>query len=193
MARIAQKQLFGWEEIEVLGDLERLHLVLDSLPDERLMELLEKKRGRGRDDYPVRAVWNSILAGVVYQHRSLAGLRRELSRNGQLRQLCGFEALKGQEAVPPAWVYTRFLRLLMQEDAEVQAIFERLVERLGQELEDFGKVLAIDGKAISSHGNKRKDNARRQSDGRRDLDADVGVKTYRGRREDGSLWVTVKS
>ncbi|MBW2051954.1 MAG: DDE transposase, partial [Deltaproteobacteria bacterium] len=70
MAIIPQKKLFGWEEIGELGDLERLRLVLEHLPDEGLMEVLEKGRGKGRDDYPVRAVWNSILAGIVFQHDS---------------------------------------------------------------------------------------------------------------------------
>ena len=62
MASIAQKQLFCWSDIEELGDLERLMLVFESLPDEELMRRLEAERGRGRDDYPVRPVWNSLLA-----------------------------------------------------------------------------------------------------------------------------------
>lgn len=193
MAIIAQKQLFGWKAIEELGDLHRLRLVLEYLPDEPLMERLEKQRGRGRDDYPVRAVWNSILAGVVFEHRSLAGLCRELRRNGQLRQLCGFDALKGQDAVPPAWVYTRFLKLLMAHQGALEKMFEALVEQLREVLPGFGQTLAIDGKAIRSHGNKRREDAEVKVDGRRDIDADMGVKTYRGRREDGSLWEKMKS
>jgi hypothetical protein len=108
VATIPQKQLFGWQEIQELGDLERLRLVLDHLPDESLMEELERRRGRGRNDYPVRAVWNSVLAGVVFQHQSIEHLRRELSRNGQLRQLCGFDLHKGLDAVPEPWAYSRF-------------------------------------------------------------------------------------
>jgi len=65
MAIIPQKQLFGWQEVDELGDLQRLLLVLNYLPDEELMKKLEQERGRGRDDYPIRAVWNSILA--VYE------------------------------------------------------------------------------------------------------------------------------
>ncbi|NLA07467.1 MAG: transposase, partial [Firmicutes bacterium] len=49
MAIIPQKQLFKWDEIEELGVLERLRLVLDCLPDEELMRVLEKKRGKGRN------------------------------------------------------------------------------------------------------------------------------------------------
>ncbi|WP_035180243.1 transposase, partial [Heyndrickxia coagulans] len=91
MAIIPQMSLFTWKEIEILGDLDRLRLVLDYMPDEAFMQSLEKKRGKGRNDYPVRAMWNSILAGIVFQHESIEKLRRELSRNGQLREMCGFE------------------------------------------------------------------------------------------------------
>ena len=52
MAIIPQGRLFGWEEIEELGDLERLRLVIEHMPDEELMRELESKRGNGRDDYP---------------------------------------------------------------------------------------------------------------------------------------------
>ncbi len=69
------------------------------------MRTLEAARGCGRDDYPVRALWNSVLAGIVFQHPTIESCR-ELSRNGQLRVLCGFA---GPHA-PPASVYTRFLR-----------------------------------------------------------------------------------
>ncbi|MDQ0340586.1 hypothetical protein J2S00_003410 [Caldalkalibacillus uzonensis] len=95
MAIIQQMSLFEWEEIEQLGDLERLLLVLENMPDEPLMQMLEKARGRGKNDYPIRAMWNSVLAGIVFQHESIESLRRELGRNGQLRHLCGFEGQVG--------------------------------------------------------------------------------------------------
>ena len=82
-----QKNLFGWQELEEIGDLSRLQLVLETLDDESFMQRLEKDRGNGRDDYPVRAVWNSLLAAVVCQHQSIESLRRELSRNGDLVRL----------------------------------------------------------------------------------------------------------
>src|SRR5690625_5455849 len=87
MAIIPQINLFSWEEIEDLGDLKRLKLVIEHLPDEPLMKLLEKKRKNGRNDYPIRAIWNTILAGIVFEHKTIESLRRELSRNAQLRHL----------------------------------------------------------------------------------------------------------
>ncbi len=78
MAVIYQKSLFSWEQFEGTGDLERLKMVLMVLPDEDLMLKLEEDRKGRRDDYPIRAVWNSIIAGVVFQHKNIESLRREL-------------------------------------------------------------------------------------------------------------------
>jgi hypothetical protein len=188
MARILQQELFSWQEVNELGDLERLKLVIDHLPDEELMEHLEWERRNGRDDYPVRAVWNSMLAGVVYEHDSVASLCRELLRNAQLRQLCGFDVAKGDGAVPPAWVYTRFMGTLMAHQELIDGIFDRLVDSLGELLPEFGRHLGADSKPIWSHARRRGQGER---DGRRELDADWGMKTYRGERADGTLWEKV--
>ena len=83
MAIISQKNLFSWKEVEAISDLDlsavaqagRLSLVLEAIGDEGLMQILEKKRKGKRDDYPIRAVWNSILAGIVYQHVSIESFR----------------------------------------------------------------------------------------------------------------------
>jgi hypothetical protein len=190
MPIIPQQELFSWEEIEELGDLERLRLVLAHLADEGLMRQMEKERGRGRDDYPVRAVWNSILAGVVFGHDSIESLRRELKRNGQLRKLCGFSSLKGVAAVPPEWAYTRFLKNLMRHMGLIEGMFDALVDRVCEVLPGFGGALAVDGKGIDTHARRRK---KGDPDGRRDVDADWGVKSYMDERGDGALWQKVKS
>ena len=61
-------------------------------------------------------------------------------------------------------------------------------------LPEFGSVLAVDGKGIETHARARKQgDVPQEPDGRRDVDADWGVKKYQGEREDGSLWQKVKS
>jgi len=182
MAIIPQLHLFGWREIEELGDLERLRLVLEYMRDEKLMRQLERERYKGRDDYPVRAMWNSILSGIVFQHESIEKLRRELARNGQLREMCGFFNNK----VPPAWVYTRFFKKLFKHEEEIDNIIDKLVKELQELLPDFGKHLAIDSKAIPSFA--KRENKKLTADGRRDTDADYGRKEYRGRDKDGKPW-----
>jgi len=37
------------------------------MPDEAFMKKLEKERGKGRDEYPVRAMWNAL--GESYRLR----------------------------------------------------------------------------------------------------------------------------
>ena len=184
MAILPQKQLFSWQEIEVLGDLERLVLVFEYMPDEKLMQQLERRRGQGRDDHPVRGMWNALLAGIVYQHCSAESLLRELRRNGQLRVVCGLKK------APTSSAFSRFLSCLLDMEAEVTAIFERLVKELIELLPDFGENLGIDGKAIDTHAKAHKES--KPDDGRRDNDADYGVKTYRGKNEDGTKWEKVK-
>lgn len=185
MAIIPQMSLFSWTDLEELGDLDRLRLVMDYLPDHKLMEILEKERRNGRDDYPIRAVWNTILAGVVFEHKSIESLRRELGRNAQLRWLCGLDGF----VVPPAYVYSRFMKKLFLHEKEIEGIFQTLVSQISEVLPDFGKSLAIDGKAIPSFANGK--NKKTQADGRRDTDADYGKKVYKGKREDGSMWQKV--
>ncbi len=196
MAIIAQRPIFGWDEVESLGDLERLNLVLGSLPDEELMSKLEVRRGkRGRDDYPVRAMWNALIAGVVFQHPTVASLLREVSRNGQLRLVCGFWARRKRSLVPNAWVFSRFLASVMKHIDLVEAMFDRLVEEIAEVLPDYGEHLAIDGKALASHAAGRpEEHEGKQDPGlRRDSDAEWGVHAHRGTREDGTRWEKIKT
>ena len=66
MATIPQQRLFSWNTVESSSDLDRLRMVFSAIPDEDLMQAMEAARGKGRDDYPVRVMWNSVLAGIVF-------------------------------------------------------------------------------------------------------------------------------
>lgn len=192
MATIIQPSVFSWKDIEADSDLNRLRLVLSVLPDEDFVCLLEQLRGRGRDDYPIRPTWNAMLAGIVFQHPSAASLLRELRRNGELRDVCGFDPLLGAAAVPSGDAFGRFLALVMDHLDELLEIFHRLVEMLTTKLPRLGEKLAADSKAIRSWGRPvRDEDKRQQPDRRRDADADWGTKTYKGVREDGNQWERV--
>ncbi|MCY4343057.1 MAG: transposase [Gammaproteobacteria bacterium] len=60
---------------------------------------MEAKRGFGRCEYPVRAMWRALVAGVVFGHVSSASLLRELGRNPTLLAACGFDPL-GCQSLP---------------------------------------------------------------------------------------------
>jgi hypothetical protein len=218
MAIIPQAYLLNWHEIDAASDLDRLRLVFGAMPDESLMKILEQERGKGRDEFPIRPVWNSILAGVVFQHLSIASLRRELCRNAELRQLCGFDPLLGEGSIPTDSAYSNFFECVMRHEDKIRGMFHVLVEKLRSHLPDLGKCLAIDGKALPSFGKPRKDkqsddgdrsddagqqesaeadknsqaaDSAEELDRRGEHDANWGVKTYRGKRKDGTAWEKV--
>ena len=214
------KLLFSWEDVDSLPDLRRLRLVLDWLPDEPVIEALRARRGRGRDDYPVDAMWRALVAGVVFQHASVESLLRELGRNPGLLSVCGFDPLPRQakprrevradpgtgaatvvelpaparSPVPRAWNFTRFLEAVEAVESEtgcVTGMIDELRDRLKEALPDFGKHLGYDGKAIESHSTGRRN---RETGKTSDPEADWGKHETRGvDKKTGEAWTKVKS
>ena len=214
----AHTVLFSWSDVEQLPELRRLELVLEALPDEELVSSLEATRGRGRDDYPVRAMWRAVVAGVVFGHRSTASLVRELGRNPALLAVCGFEALPRQsrprrcvervdgvsrvvsesaacrDSVPSHWNFSRFVRRLVELEART-GVFEAMMRCLGEQLRealpDFGEHLGYDGKAVPSHSTGR---VSARTGAASDRDADWGRHETRGvDGRTGRAWTKVKS
>ena len=185
MASIPQLSLYRWEnDINILGDLERLHLVLDNLPDENLMRKLESHRRCGRNDFPVRAMWNMQIAKFIFGHDTQESVIRELNRNVQLRYICGFENNK----IPQGHNVSRFQDLLAEYHDEVEAIFAELSNTISEHLEDYGTATALDSKWIHSKANRNSTN--KKPDGRSETDATKGKKTYSGVHKDGTPWST---
>jgi hypothetical protein len=180
--------MFSWEsEIEILGDLERLKLVLENLPDEEFVRKLEKERGRGRNEYPIRAMWNAVIAMIVLGHPRYADFIRELNRNVQLRFMCGFECIS---KVPGPDNMSRFVTKLEAHQEDIMGIFLKQSELLYERLPDFGECLAIDSKWVWSPANRR--SKQKNPDGRSETEAEWGVKSYSWTNEDGSDGASVK-
>ena len=179
---IQEKTIFDYMEIEILGDLERLVLCLDNVDDEELCRKLENERGNGRNDFPVRVMLNLTYAIKIFGHRSIESFRRELSRNSQLRKVCGLKDEdylylgKRKTLIPKARVFTLFFKKLEKYQEELDEIFEQDVKYMYDNVEDFGRDCALDGKLIDSYA--KKENKNTLEDGRRDLDADWTCKTY---------------
>jgi len=220
MATIVQPLLFTWDAIEAKSDLERFYLVRDNLPDEQMVIAIEQIRGNGRDDFPVRAMWNAVLAGIVFQHESIESLIRELSRNPSLLAACGFDPtpiIRQPEAilqrdeqtgkmkvirsnahapyyqVPLSWNFSRFLKNVIALEDEQKMISEmvrKLREDLMAALPDFGKHLGYDGKSIDSYSTGQQNRETGQTS---DPDANWGKHETKGVDKDGNLWKKVKS
>jgi hypothetical protein len=184
---LSQISMFSWEnDVENLGDLKRLIFVLDNLPDTELMWALKADRGNGRNDYPVRAMWNMLIAMVVFGHAKFADIIREMNRNAQLRNLCGFESGK----TPAAVNVSRFVAKVESHQIDLLKMFTSLSDKLYEQLPDFGAQLAIDSKWTWSFANRK--STRKNPDRRSETEADWGTKTYSGVHPDGRAWSTTK-
>jgi hypothetical protein len=192
-AIVSQITFFDYNEIEVLGDLERFRLALAGIKDEHLMCLLEKKRGKGRNEYPVRVMWNLMIAQKVFGHDRVSSLCRELSRNSQLRKICGlndydYESGKRKHLVPPPRVFSGFNKMLIEFQDEINAIFDEQVLELFELLPGFGETTTGDGKYLDSYAKKKPKHEQATTDNRTENDAKWSVKEYhymdsRGKRQ----------
>ena len=90
MAMISQISIFDNTEVyDNLGDLERVKLILENIPDEKLLETIRKgKDVKGRKGITLEALMNIYWAKKILQRRTIAQMLRELSRNSQLRKIC---------------------------------------------------------------------------------------------------------
>ncbi len=207
--------LLSWSHVESLDDLERLRRVLDALPDGALIAALEKRRGKGRNDYPVAAMWRALVAGMVFQHPSIEALLRELNRNPALLDACGFHpvpmrgkrtlvrdpqstvihVIRGKErsSIPSSHNVSRFVASLLKVEEE-EGLLSRMVIDLRHHLmdliDDFGVRLGCDGKAIASKSTGVVNTTTGETS---DRDANWGRHETRGVNAAGKTWTKVKT
>ncbi len=177
MKIITQLSTFDYEEIEILGDLERCKLLIDNVPDEKIVNKLLEIRGKGRNDYPIIPLWNSILIMPLIECSTVEQLRRELSRNSDLRKLCGFndaDYYYGKcKLVPPPKAYTNLFKNLKKIETLLKECFNELRVFMYDNLKDFGRDTGEDGKIFLS---KAKKPCETEADGRSEMDADYTFK-----------------
>ena len=207
MKIITQISLFDDTQNENLGDLERLQKVFDNLPDEKLIKKLKEKRVKGRNEWPVEAMWNSFIESFIFDHDSVASLLRELNRNIQLRIICGFQphiysVLTGKKdkygkriresrykLALTASAYTNFLNNLKECEDELREMFDTLVKYMYENLNGFGEIIAADGKAIQSYARRISE---KNSDNIGERDANWCQKNYTTTKPDGEKVVKTK-
>ena len=208
---------FSWEQVDRLSDLNRLELVLDALPDGDIIRALEAARRNGRNEYPVRAMWRALIAGIVFGHPSIESLIRELNRNSSLLGMCGFSPVPVQRRArygiepdtggaevkvinlplrtpaPRSFNFSRFLSNVVKLE-ERQGVISRMIEEMRGELmrllPDFGEHLGYDGKAIESHCTGQRN---RKTGETSDPEADWGKHETTGVDSNGKQWTKIKT
>jgi IS5 family transposase len=179
MSYIRQELLFTYEEfVGDHDDNERLVLTLAALPAESLLRWLEGQRDGRRNDYPVRMLWQCLIAKSVYQIEHYSELIRELQRNGTLRRLVGIPS-RGQ--VPHDYHFSRLLKKLSSSKGLelLEEMFNAQVIQLSSQLPQMGKHLTVDATAVHAYSNEmRKDKS--------DPDAAWSARPARQRRHKNS-------
>jgi Transposase DDE domain/Transposase domain (DUF772) len=142
------RPLFAWDELADSPSLQAIRALLACIPDARLLHALSERRHHGCNKFPVRVLWGCLLLAIILRHTSMEACLQELRRNAGLRLLV---EIHREEDVPNGWNLSRFLQVLGQEPfrAELVAIFDALVQRLGLEVPDLGRHTAGDATALS--------------------------------------------
>lgn len=155
------KPLFAWDCLEDSPSLAAIKQFLVSVPDAKLLAGLRQHRGRGRDDYPVHALWGVVLLRIALRHVSFEATLAELKRNEPLRRLIGIEE---EHDVPKPWNVSRFLDVLGREPhhCELRRMFDAMVQRLGLAVPDLGQNTAGDSTAL--HARLKKDGKAAQAE-----------------------------
>src|SRR5262249_22521789 len=143
-------------------------------PDAAILHGLRSARGRGRDDYPVSALWGVAVLTPLLRHPSHEACLAELRRNPALRRLIGIEA---EEHVPHHWNLSRFLDALGHPAhlAARHTGFDHMVRRLGGAVPNLGHRLAGDATAL---------NARRGGTDRQERETRLGLPQPAGGRKE---------
>lgn len=164
MALVAQGWIWDQLECELPPALHEIRSFLEVLSefDGPLIAALVVARGRGRNEYPVSAMWNAFALQLHLRHGTMQSLLEELSRNSDLARLLGFECTgPNLFRTPEAWVMSRFHKKLNGPEflPQVAAVFERLTEKLCQENPELGQHTAIDASDVRTHAKppRRKD------------------------------------
>lgn len=158
------KPLFAWDALEDSPTLKTIKLLLDLIPDDKLLASLQDSRGKGRNDIPVRVAWGVLVLSIALRHTTIEACLGELRRNESLRKLIGIES---EDVVPQKWNLSRFLESLGQEPhlTHLHGIFNAMIERLGSVVPDLGENTAGDATSLNARRRKEKFAAAEQRQG----------------------------
>jgi hypothetical protein len=155
--QLAIQSVFAWEKLEDTPSLATLREAMATVPDGPLLAALRRRRGHGRNEYPVTVLWGVLLLTVALRHTGVEACLAELHRNAGLRQLIGIQSESG---VPKAWNVSRFQATLGEEPFRTlaQEAFQAMVRRLGEAVPNLGRETAADSMALNARASRGLEN-----------------------------------
>jgi len=141
------KPLFAWDCLEGNPSLQTLKNFFDLLPDTKLLQSLQRFRGKGRNDYPVHVLWRTALLCPLLRHQWIDSCLQELRRNPSLWPIIGIDDA-GQ--VPNKWNISRFMLAVGAPPhlTLVMDVFNAMVRLLAEVVPDLGERCAADSTAL---------------------------------------------
>jgi hypothetical protein len=158
--------LFAWQHLDDEPDLKTLKETLDRIDDREILAELSRRRGNGRDDFPVHVLWRTLLAASVLRHPTMDACLAELSRNEGLRRVIG---IAPAGPVPNAWNMSRFTKTLGAPEIleRMQAAFAWHVSELATRIPSLGVHTAGDSTHISVRKEEEQSATQPQAAGQR--------------------------
>ncbi len=188
MEKVTLRQATIWDELEreLPPALREVQAFLDVIDIDDLVTDLEKERGHGRDDYPVRAMLKLVLVQPYLRHGKFSQLLGELKRNGDLARLLGFNEIgPNHYQTPDASAMSRFHTKLKEPRylERFEFLLKATVQLLKLEEPELGKHSALDTSDVRTHGKPTRKGQDGQERPSSDSAASWSVKTKRW--EDG--------
>jgi Transposase DDE domain len=148
--------LFAWARLDDHPELSTLKLLLESLPDQQLLDGLRQARGHGRDDFPVAVLWGVFVFTIALRHPCFVSCIEELKRNPALYRLLGIGCVQD---IPNDYNLSRFADVLGREPhlSRLRKVFDTQVQRLGRVVPDLGRHTAGDSAALNGRAKKDAD------------------------------------
>lgn len=143
-------------EDQFTSSLEQLATMLSVVDARKLLDRLSLYRVKGRNGYPLEALWRAYLCSFLLSMNHTNQLIRRLQDDPALRYLCGF----GDE-LPHRTTFNRFIRRLDDHRDLVEECLQQLTDQLAKLLPGFGEKVAVDSTTVRTHSNP---NRKRVSD-----------------------------
>ena len=147
-------KLFNWDSLDDSPDLTALKLLLELLPDERLLAALRLRRFRGRNDYGIATLWRVHMLRYFLRHPTMESCLADLRRNAALRELA---MIADVEKVPKAWNMSRLEEVLGAPEHQklLRDMFELLTRKLAFMVPEMGRHVAGDSSCLSARADSK--------------------------------------
>jgi transposase len=147
-----------WDEVKrIFEGFERtafakeLKAVFENLHDKELIQALEETRWTGRPGYPIKVMWQILIASYVLDIPTIQELIRTFHRDLFLAGLCG---IYSEAEIPSRFAYYRFIKKLIAYRELIERCIAKTIEALRKRFPDLGETVAMDSTDVPTYANK---------------------------------------